>query len=1041
MGVPAFFRWLSKKYSAIVVHSLEEKPKEVNGVSQPVDLTQPNPNDVEFDNLYLDMNGIIHPCCHPENKAAPKDEDEMMEHIFAYIDRLMSICRPRKLLYMAIDGVAPRAKMNQQRSRRFRASKEMGEKADDMKKIREEVMSRGGHLPPPKPKSSHFDSNCITPGTEFMFHLADCLRYYVTERLNHSPGWANLKVILSDANTPGEGEHKIMDYIRRQRAQPDHDPNTHHCLCGADADLIMLGLATHEPFFTIIREEFKPNQPRPCEMCNQIGHELKECQGLPREKIGEHDELANTEPVGQETQFIFLRLNILREYLEKELWMTGLPFPFDMERAIDDWVFMCFFVGNDFLPHLPSLEIREQAIDRLIRLYKKAVYKTKGYLTHNGIVNLERVQLMMTDLGDAEDEIFRKRRDNELGFRRRNKDKKARMKREQKQSFVSAGNLPSLLTPTPIGHRPTATSAQGIKDARHGASSSDNQNAAAALRKSFGGQEQQGQKRKHDAVEEVDEDAEQDSRDHVKLWESGWKERYYENKFDVSSDDIPFRDKVVHAYVTGLCWVLQYYYQGCPSWNWYFPFHYAPFASDFLDIAKVPNMFPKDTKPFKPLEQLMSVFPEASGNFLPDTWRTLMGTMDSPIIDFYPSDFKIDLNGKKYNWQGVALLPFVEEKRLLDTLAEVYPNLSAAEKKRNSLGPDRLFVGKKNQLFSFFNELYDTDALDLKSQNVDMSPDLAHGMRGLIGKDEFVTLPGQLHPSPLPALEDIPSSQVLCVTYLDPQFDAAHLFEAKQLPGAKPPGKVLKPEDFEEMERQARGRGGFRGRGRGRGGGRGGLGWRPQLGFTPNSGYRDNASADSANRMIRGNLSGGRGQGSSYGGGGGRGQQGSSYGGKQQQSGYSGGGYRGGGGQSGGQSGGHGGYSQQAYPDNRRRGGSQSSGYSQSQGATAAGWGGGGGSSHSSSSYQQGGGGSSYGGRQGGGGGGGYNSGGGYGGQQQQQRRGGGGHNQYGSSGGGGRGGGGSGGGGRGGGGRGGGSAFPRPPTNQSRGGGGSYNY
>ena len=82
-------------------------------------------------------------------------------------------------------------------------------------------------------------------------------------------------------------------------------------------------------------------------------------------------------------------------FLRRDLAMPNLPFPYDFERAIDDWVFMCFFVGNDFLPHLPSLEIREGAIDRLVNLYKKSVYRTGGFLTDSGLVNPERVQLIM----------------------------------------------------------------------------------------------------------------------------------------------------------------------------------------------------------------------------------------------------------------------------------------------------------------------------------------------------------------------------------------------------------------------------------------------------------------------------------------------------------------------------------------------------------------------------------------------------------------------------------------------------------------------
>ena len=99
-----------------------------------------------------------------------------------------------------------------------------------------------------------------------MQRLSVCLHYYVHHRLANDPGWKNVTVILSDASVPGEGEHKIMDYIRRQRAQPSHNPNTEHVICGADADLILLGLATHERNFTIIREQFKFKKS-PCGIC------------------------------------------------------------------------------------------------------------------------------------------------------------------------------------------------------------------------------------------------------------------------------------------------------------------------------------------------------------------------------------------------------------------------------------------------------------------------------------------------------------------------------------------------------------------------------------------------------------------------------------------------------------------------------------------------------------------------------------------------------------------------------------------------------
>ena len=90
-----------------------------------------------------------------------------------------------------------------------------------------------------------------------MARLSEQLRYFVNKKITEDSNWRNVEVVLSGHEVPGEGEHKIMEYIRLSKAQPDYNPNVRHCMYGLDADLIMLGLLTHDPHFCLLREEVK----------------------------------------------------------------------------------------------------------------------------------------------------------------------------------------------------------------------------------------------------------------------------------------------------------------------------------------------------------------------------------------------------------------------------------------------------------------------------------------------------------------------------------------------------------------------------------------------------------------------------------------------------------------------------------------------------------------------------------------------------------------------------------------------------------------
>jgi len=184
-------------------------------------------------------------------------------------------------------------------------------------------------------------------------------------------------------------------------------------------------------------------------------------------------------------------------------------------------------------------------------------------------------------------------------------------------------------------------------------------------------------------------------KDNVKLHEAGWKDRYYTDK--CKADDVQNnggREHLFRSYVKGLCWVMKYYYEGCPSWKWYFPFHYAPFASDLRNIER----FQKDcetfddSEPFKPIEQLLSVLPEDSSHAVPKEARWLMADEESPIIDFYPHDVPCDPNGKAMPWLWVVLLPFIDEERLLAALHPTMKKWATKELLCNSRGLDDGYV-------------------------------------------------------------------------------------------------------------------------------------------------------------------------------------------------------------------------------------------------------------------------------------------------------------------------------------------------------------
>ena len=640
MGVPKFYRWLSERYPC-----LSEVVKEHQIP--------------EFDNLYLDMNGIIHNCSHP-NDDDPHfriTEEKIFQDIFHYIEVLFRMIQPKKVFFMAIDGVAPRAKMNQQRGRRFRSAREaeMNEK---------KARDRGEDLP----KDARFDSNCITPGTPFMCRLHEQLKYFVASKMSTDTIWHGVRVILSGHETPGEGEHKIMDFIRHEKSMSSYDPNIRHCLYGLDADLVMLGLCTHDPHFSLLREEVR---------------------------FGGKKAAQKRIVTPEETTFHLLHLSLLREYLDHEfsdLKSAALSFEYDVEGIIDDWILLGFLVGNDFIPNLPNLQINKGALSDLYSTYKRVLPTLGGYINESGTLNLKRFEKFMEALAESEmdrfDEIYSD-----------SKWLEGKTASKQKRRTVKSTPGPADVQELLMGDQPTdgnATGAEWQVVQRKGPVDSDLQRLLRSADPLFGEDNEDPSN-----IVQSPQDEEDPTRDNVYQMEfQQHKREYYMNKMNYSQVTPSVLREQAEGYVRAIQWNLHYYYNGCMSWAWYYPHHFAPWITDIKNFSNMVLNFELG-EPFLPFEQLLSVLPAASKELLPKELQGLMINPSSPIIDYYPEDFICDLNGKQQEWEAVVLIPFIDEQRLLEAVRPLYQHLRPEAKERNKHGPMISFTYNADRLGSY----------------------------------------------------------------------------------------------------------------------------------------------------------------------------------------------------------------------------------------------------------------------------------------------------------------------------------------------------
>jgi 5'-3' exonuclease len=481
MGIPAYFSYIIKNHAHILKNLV---------------FVQAN---VSFANLYMDCNSIIYDVYrelltlnfnHPDPTF-----DDIIDKTITAIRTLVGLIRPSDVVYIAFDGVAPAAKMKQQRQRRYKTY----------------YMSESGTQSTVSTTPKQFNTTMITPGTRFMQHLSTRLR---EEFVSPTTGPT---YIVSSSDEPGEGEHKMVHHMRE-----NPNPSQHTAIYGLDSDLIMLAI-NHRYLFKNV-------------------YIFREAQEFFISRIP----IKFTHP----KEPYFMDIHALMGSIGYSI--TGShpsdPTTRTPMQVVYDYVFMCFFIGNDFLPHFPMVNIRTHGIQVLLDTYNQLPTKHRKLVNmaeggqQTGI-NWSGVHRFVELLAKNEHELFTQE------YSHRDK---------QSRRFYPET--------TPNEKEEALMNAPG----------------------QFRGEEM-----------------------YISPHIPGWESRYYKALFHTKNPTHTFIREICINYLEGLEWVFDYYTRGCTDWGWKYKYDYGPLFRDLYKYTpNIGTQFIHQHRgPVSMNEQLMYVLP------------------------------------------------------------------------------------------------------------------------------------------------------------------------------------------------------------------------------------------------------------------------------------------------------------------------------------------------------------------------------------------------------------------------------------------------